>query len=40
MRFDSPIDNNPSKVHEMWDDIAFVVCSKNTNDMKDIMDRV
>jgi hypothetical protein len=40
MRFDSPLEETESKVHEMWDDVAFVVCSKNTNDMKDLMDRV
>ena len=40
MRFDSPLEETESKVHGMWDDMAFVVCAKNTNDMKDLMDRV
>ena len=40
MRFDSPLEEEQSKAHEMWDDMAFVICSKNTNDMKDLMDRV
>lgn len=25
---------------DMWDDMAFVICSKNTNDMNDLMHRV
>jgi hypothetical protein len=37
MRFDSPLEETESKVLEMWDDMAFVVCSKNTNDMKDLI---
>jgi len=40
MRFDSPLEEAESKVQEMWDDMAFVICSKNTNDMKDLMNRV
>ena len=40
MRFDSPLLDNESKVQEMWDDMAFVICSKNTNDMKDLLNRV
>ena len=30
MRFDSPLEGeNESKVHEMWDDMAFVICSQS-----------
>jgi len=41
MRFDSSMEGETdSKLHDMWDDMAFVICAKNTNDMKDLIGRV
>jgi hypothetical protein len=40
MRFDSPLEQNETKTNEMWDDMAFVICSENKNDLNDLMAKV